>query len=165
MKVKSLSRVQLFVTPLTVSHPGFSLPWGFLGKNTRVSCHFLLQRICPTQGSNSGLPHCRQTLYPLSHHVIHLNTAFMKFQWHQDSNIQRIFLSFFPLYPLSQDYVREYNFYVTLTLTLSGKIANWYSSGNIEVKPKPWKKKLGKEDQVRETDRMDSALTGRRIAS
>ena len=24
-------------------------------------------RIIPTQGSNPGLPHCRQTLYPLSH--------------------------------------------------------------------------------------------------
>ena len=30
-------------------------------------CHFLLQGIFPTQGSNSGLLHCRQTLYHLSH--------------------------------------------------------------------------------------------------
>ena len=30
-------------------------------------CHFLLQRIFPTQGSNLGLLHCRQTLYHLSH--------------------------------------------------------------------------------------------------
>ena len=29
------------------------------GKNTRVGCHALLQGICPTQGSNPGLPHCR----------------------------------------------------------------------------------------------------------
>ena len=29
--------------------------------------HFLLQRIFLTQGSNLGLPHCRQTLYRLSH--------------------------------------------------------------------------------------------------
>ena len=29
--------------------------------------HFLLQGIFPTQGSNLGLPHCRQTLYRLSH--------------------------------------------------------------------------------------------------
>ena len=27
----------------------------------------VLQRIFPTQGSNPGLPHCRQTLYHLSH--------------------------------------------------------------------------------------------------
>ena len=37
------------------------------GKNTRVSCHALLQGIFPTQGSNPGLPHCRQILYHLSH--------------------------------------------------------------------------------------------------
>ena len=27
-------------------------PWDFLGKNTGVGCHFLLQGIFPTQGSN-----------------------------------------------------------------------------------------------------------------
>ena len=32
-----------------------------------MGCHFLLQGIFPTQGSNPGLAHCRQTLYPLSH--------------------------------------------------------------------------------------------------
>ena len=42
-------------------------PWDFPGKNTGVGCHFLLQGIFLTQGSNPGLPHCRQTLYHLSH--------------------------------------------------------------------------------------------------
>ena len=42
-------------------------PWGFLGKSTGVGCHSLLQGIFPTQWSNPGLPHCRQTLYRLSH--------------------------------------------------------------------------------------------------
>ena len=37
-------------------------PWDSPGKNTGVGCHFLLQGIFPTQGSNPGLPHCRQTL-------------------------------------------------------------------------------------------------------
>ena len=32
-----------------------------------MGCHFLLQGIFPTQGLNPGLPHCRQTLYPLIH--------------------------------------------------------------------------------------------------
>ena len=32
-----------------------------------MGCHFLLQRIFPTQGSNPGLLHCRQILYQLSH--------------------------------------------------------------------------------------------------
>ena len=42
-----------------------------LGKNTGVGCHFLLQGIFPTQGSNPGLPHCRQILYSLSHQSPH----------------------------------------------------------------------------------------------
>ena len=37
------------------------------GNSRGVDCHFLLQGILPTQGSNPGLPHCRQTLYRLSH--------------------------------------------------------------------------------------------------
>ena len=36
------------------------------GKNARVGCHPPLGDI-PTQGSNPGLPQCKQTLYPLSH--------------------------------------------------------------------------------------------------
>ena len=32
-----------------------------------MGCHFLLQGIFPTQGSNPGLLHCRQTLHPLNH--------------------------------------------------------------------------------------------------
>ena len=42
-------------------------PWDFSGKSTGVGCHFLLQRIFPTQGSNLSLSHCRQTLYHMSH--------------------------------------------------------------------------------------------------
>ena len=33
----------------------FFCPWDFPGKNTGVGCHFLLQRIFPTQGSNPCL--------------------------------------------------------------------------------------------------------------
>ena len=42
-------------------------PWNSPGKNTGVGCHFLLQRIFLTQGSNPDLLHCRQILYHLSH--------------------------------------------------------------------------------------------------
>ena len=42
-------------------------PWDFSGKDNGVGCHFLLQGIFLTQGSNLGLPHCRQILYPLGH--------------------------------------------------------------------------------------------------
>ena len=34
-------------------------PWDSPGTNTGVGCHFLLQGIFPTQGSNRGLLHCR----------------------------------------------------------------------------------------------------------
>ena len=48
---------QLFATPWTVACTKLLLPWDFLGKSTGVGCHFLLQGIFPTQGSNLGLPH------------------------------------------------------------------------------------------------------------
>ena len=37
------------------------------GQNTAVCSHPLLQWIFPTQGSNPGLPYCRQILYQLNH--------------------------------------------------------------------------------------------------
>ena len=39
----------------------------FPGKNTGVGCHFLLQGIFLTQGSNNSLLHCKQILYPVTH--------------------------------------------------------------------------------------------------
>ena len=41
--------------------------WNSPGKNIGVGFHFLLQGIFPTQGSNSGLLHCRKILYHLSY--------------------------------------------------------------------------------------------------
>ena len=64
--VQSLSRVRLFATPWTVAHQA-PPPMGFSRQDTGVGCHFLLQGIFPTQGSNPGLPHYRQMLCPLSH--------------------------------------------------------------------------------------------------
>ena len=45
-------------------------PWDSPGKNTRMGCHFLLQGIFPTQGSNPGLPHCSWTLPPKLYEAI-----------------------------------------------------------------------------------------------
>ena len=54
--------------------------WNFPGKSTGVGCRFLLQGIFLTQGSNPGLPRCRQTLYRLSHQgspfTFHLSFTF-----------------------------------------------------------------------------------------
>ena len=53
--------------PMDYGLPGSSAHGISSGKNTGVSCQFILQRILPTQGSNPGLLHCRQILYHLSH--------------------------------------------------------------------------------------------------
>ena len=46
---------------------GLYSPWNSPGQNTGVGSLSLLQGVCPTQGSNPGLQHCRQNLYQLSH--------------------------------------------------------------------------------------------------
>ena len=63
-----LSCVWLFVTPWTVTCQA-PLSMGILQARILewVACHFLLQGIFLTQGWNSGLPHCRQILYCVSH--------------------------------------------------------------------------------------------------
>ena len=52
---------------LTQLCPTLYSPWNSSGQNTEVGSLSLLQGIFPTQGSNPGLPHCRQILYQLSH--------------------------------------------------------------------------------------------------
>ena len=54
---------QLFATPWTVAYQA-PLSVDFPGKSTGMGCQFLLQGIFLTQGSNLGLPHCRQILLP-----------------------------------------------------------------------------------------------------
>ena len=62
--VCALSHVQLSATPCSLPD---SCPWDFLGKNTGVGCHFLLQGIFLIQESNSHLP-CQQVdSLPLIH--------------------------------------------------------------------------------------------------
>ena len=56
-----------------MSYPTLVTPWtvacqepvsrGFPSKKTGAGCHFLLQRIFLTQGSNLHLLHCGQILY------------------------------------------------------------------------------------------------------
>ena len=59
-KWKWISRVQLFVTPWTLN--------GILQASILEWVAFPFSRgIFPTQGLNPCLPHCRQTLYQLSH--------------------------------------------------------------------------------------------------
>ena len=66
MSLFSCSVVSL-CDPVDCSPPGSSVHGDSPDKNTGVDCHALFQGIFPTQGSNPGLPHCRQILYQLSH--------------------------------------------------------------------------------------------------
>ena len=53
--------------PIDSTSPGPSVHGDSPGKNTRVSCHAVLQEIFPTQESNPRLLHCRRNLSHLSH--------------------------------------------------------------------------------------------------
>ena len=55
------------VVSKSLRHHGLHRPWNSPGQNTGVGSLSLLQGIFPSQGSNPGLPHCRQILYQLSH--------------------------------------------------------------------------------------------------
>ena len=67
IKKEKCSAVSDSLRPHGLQLTGLLCPWDFPGKSTGVGCHFLLQGIFPTQGSNPGLLHCRQILYHLSH--------------------------------------------------------------------------------------------------
>ena len=58
---ESCSVLSTFCNPMDFS------PWNSPGQNTREGSLSLIQGVFPTQGSISGLLHCRQILYQLSH--------------------------------------------------------------------------------------------------
>ena len=63
VSVLSRSVVSNSLQPHGVQPARLLPPWHFLGKNTGVGCHFLLQGIFLTQGLNLGLLHYRWILY------------------------------------------------------------------------------------------------------
>ena len=65
-KRKSESESRSVVSESLWPHGRYS-PWNSPGQNTGVGSCFLFHGIFPTQGLNSGLLHCRQILYQLSH--------------------------------------------------------------------------------------------------
>ena len=78
------------------SLPGSTVHGNFPGKRTGVGCHFLLQGIFPTQGLNlglSGLPHCRHTLYCLSHQGSPVNWVFEGNYWDWRENHLKVLVS------------------------------------------------------------------------
>ena len=63
-------------------------PWDFSGKNAEASCHFLLQGIFSTQGSNPRLPHWQVDSLPLSHLAISYNTKWKMFNTQMHRNYE-----------------------------------------------------------------------------
>ena len=70
VKVKSLSHVRLYVTSWSVRYRA-PLSMGFSRQEYSTGLPFPSPGIFPTQGSNLGLQHCRQTFYHLSHQGSH----------------------------------------------------------------------------------------------
>ena len=68
----------------------FLCPWDFPGKNTGVDCHFLLQGIFPTQGSNLCLLHQQVGSSLLSYQGNQNNQHILKVFFIPDSQKQRV---------------------------------------------------------------------------
>ena len=88
LHAQSLSHVQLFATrglyPTRLLYP-----WDFLGKNTGVGCHFLLQGIFPTQGSDLCLLFGRQVLYHCATWETNLSASALPWSFFQRMVITR----------------------------------------------------------------------------
>ena len=65
--VSSLSCVPTLLQPHRLQPTRLFCPWNFPGKDTGVSCHFILQGIFPTQGSNPHLLHGQANSLQPSH--------------------------------------------------------------------------------------------------
>ena len=63
-------KVKVKVVSDSLCPHGLYSPWNSLGQNTGVGSLSFLQGIFPTQGSNPGLPHCRQILYQVSPRIL-----------------------------------------------------------------------------------------------
>ena len=120
------SHVWLFVTPMDCSLPSSSVH-GILQARALEWVAFLSPGIFLTQGLNSGLPHCRQVLYHLSHQGSP-NTIYWTF-WFWDL-----------LYIELKSQKQLYSKYATVTFSLSEQyfpklllLANWLSVKQYSV--------------------------------
>ena len=68
--LRSFMKEKVAQSCLTLYNLMLHSPWNSPGQNTGVGSHSLLQGIFPNEGSNPGLPHCRQVCYQLSHKEI-----------------------------------------------------------------------------------------------
>ena len=105
-----------FMSDFLRPHGLYSL-WISPGKNTGVCSLSFLQGIFPTQGSNPGLPHCRQILYHLSHQGSPRILGWVDYTFSSKSS--------WPRNPTRVSSLQAYSF----TTELSGKLSR---------KPLPW---------------------------
>ena len=75
--------------PVDCSPPGCPVHGDFSGKNTGMGCHALLQRTLPIQGSNPGLPRCRQILYQQSHQGSPRTQEWVDFSFSRGSSLPK----------------------------------------------------------------------------
>ena len=100
-----------------------------------MGCHALLQGISPTQGSNPGLPHCRQILYCLSYQgspkiLEWVAYPFSRFSWPRNpTGVSCIAGGFCAIWATPEALVQEYIF-LKSTLILFGRKQRGYSSSS-----------------------------------
>ena len=99
LMLSRFSHVWLFATLWTAVHQA-PVSVEFPGRDTIVDCHFLLQGIFPTQGSNVCLLHWQVDSLPLTHHRSHIYTSVVQLLSHVQlfltprTAIPQAFLSF-----------------------------------------------------------------------
>ena len=76
-----------FQTPQTIAQQA-PLSMGFSRQEHWSGWPFPLQGIFPTQGSNLGFPHCRQSLYCLSHQGSPKETGIKKARREDNSHLE-----------------------------------------------------------------------------
>ena len=117
------SCVQLFGTLWTVACQVPHL-WDFLGKNTGVSYHALLQGIFPSQGSNSDLLHWEADALPLAPPFSHLIVECLRIcnitskLWSRDCTHKSQFLFLHAVYLLFSRMVLLFYYFVMHSVLL-----------------------------------------------
>ena len=98
----------------TLRPHGLYSPWDSPGQNAGVGSLSLLQGTFPTQGSNPGLPHCRQILYQLSHKGSPRTLEWVAYPFSSRSSqprnwtrVSRIASRFFTDWPIREAWLEE----------------------------------------------------------
>ena len=153
-----------FVTPARLL-----CSWDFPGKNIGVGCHFLLQGIFPTQGSNPHLLHWQADYYWATceaHHFYNSDTPnwdhsqdfFNKWCWENwtaTCKKMKLECSLTPYTKINSKWIKDLNVKPDSTKLLEGnrQIILWHNCSNIFLDPSPRtvkiKPKINKWDLIK----------------